>query len=94
MTFGVLVSLLASNPEVTARLTRVNNTVHLTAQQIPQVEAILTKFVERKAALTASIKDAEKLKTAIRIESKTNLDKVMMILTEPQRKLFLASRPK
>ncbi len=94
MTFGVLISLLASNPEITKQLAKVNTAVHLTSQQLPQVEAIMNAFSARKASLTASIKDTEKLKTAIRIEQKTYLDKLMMILTEPQKKLYLANRPK
>jgi len=89
MTFGIIVSMLASTPEVQAKLNELNSVVHLDAAQTPKVEVIITNFMSRVSELKTKV-SGDQLKKAKQIESKAFQDKLMSILTDAQKKLYLA----
>jgi hypothetical protein len=89
MTFGIIVSLLAATPEVQAKLNELNSVVHLDAAQTPKAEAIITNFMSRVTELKAKV-SGDQLKKAKQIEAKAFQDKLMSIMTDAQKKLYLA----
>ena len=94
MTFGILFSVLATNPAVATRLAKVNSVVHLDAQQLTKVEALMVVTDARRVELTSKIKDKDQLEKSLKIEQKAYLDKLMMILNDAQKKLYFAARNK